>query len=332
MSFCPREPYECSNPKVTDDETAQLSEGKQGKQLLTKIWVEEQRVRTDNHSNDKNLPTHNHREQRFHSRCPVSHVQDSDKQTLMGEEGMLHGLIDRKLLQREEVNNANHLTDKWLKNEESSTDDSILTTDLSELALEGPSWRREALKLPLLTKCPLVSPSPSPSASSKAGFYAESDSSPTSSPVTSPLNSPRGKLTKSLARNLALEDRSVKVTRSLPGSPDLQRAMFGQLSDLSHNSTGQASFHARSTLHQSQNNNDIYVRSRSFTDKTSLSANGKFVKRRPGTPITHDLRPGKGVVQFSKSMSNLQEIEEALSERREQRISCRLLPNIAKTS
>ena len=316
----------CDDSVIINNQPDKDPKERNGKEILTKLWVEQQLVETDSRSvnRGKGLRDHN------------TAVMESHRANKAGNGERLITNHQNKLLHRQNADNS-----ETLERQERGTEleiphkDNHVITDISGVLLrkkiEDIHLPKEALKLPLLSKSPLISPTGSPFASPRSSIYTESDSSANSSPANSPSHSPRGKAHASLPRNFAqFKDEFNKSTlfgtRSLPGSPVIRRARTQRSSERSASSMRRQVSTGSDLDHETDQN--IGNRSHSFSeskDQRLLSASARFYPRRPGTPVTHDLRPGVRI-GLSKSMSDLQAIDEKSSEMGSKRE--RILPSI----
>ena len=331
-----------------DEETSKSpanNEDAQEKELLTKIWVEQQLAQTVEHGNMRGVK--GGKERRNHLiKSVLDKADDNENRYLYINGSTSHCTHESKLLSNPDVNKDILLTERRLKEQDGSAPyiDSQAKSELSGIVIpnkmEDMHMRKEILKLPLLPRSPLISPNNSPCASPRSSFFGGSDSSPTSSPTASPAQSPGLRLVNSLPKNFIqykerYNDNAVRGTRSLPGSPVIRRSLRGRSSDLSDTSLRkQVSFerdaNGGDTIASYQITESLNgtLPSPDNKDQMPLRTNSRLISKRPGTPVTRDLMPGLRVSQMSRSMSDLVAITEKPIGSHRKRENCGLLPNI----
>ena len=210
--------------------------------------------------------------------------------------------------------------------------------DLSELLfrkkLDSLGNDHDPLHLPSIGRSPFTSPFGSPAGSPRASIAALNELSPLSTPGSSPLGSPRSRTSNSLPRNFKehLDQNTITAARSLPSSPIIRRARTARLSN--KNSSMDTNSFTLQTTHDKlfDKQSEMRGKERFSSPQPSLDQrqmNGS--SRRPGTPVARDLRPGLGLCQLSKSMSDLQSISENVGMKKRNSISrSKLLPSLCK--
>ena len=319
---------ETSNSPASDEEA-------QEKELLTKIWVEQQLVKKEGPIRIRSAK--GGKDGRNHLITSVLDKTDHNENRCLYINGSAtHGTHESKLLSNPDVNRDILLTERRSKEQDCSPPNanSQAVPGVSEILLrnrlEDIRLRKDVLKLPLLPKSPLISPTGSPCASPRSSFYLGSDSSPASSPTISPAQSPGLRLVNSLPKRfIRYKDRynhdALEGTRSLPGSPVIRRALRGRSSDLSDSSLQRQSSFERDTNERNLNGNFLCPDNK---DQMPIKVNSRAFTKRPGTPVARDLKPGLRVSQISRSMSDLAAITEKPIGNNKRRENCGLLPNI----
>lgn len=335
MSF-----YTAGQEECVDSDAVNVRDARNEKNRFTRIWVAKQRAWTDQCSDGEKVAGMICDESVSGSISPVFVRENKDGSVHEDEFQHVNGHHVRRGTSKDAL-----LAGRRLKTEPLLPPDitnSGMTADIVELTLinklEDRHLSNEVLKLPLLGKASLDHPT-SPFASPRSSLHGGSDTSPASSLTDSPLPSPRGRLNRSLPRNFAVfkdhfeNDAVVGASRSLPGSPIIRRSLAQKMSDSSDVSAGHHRPYIRGG-HLTQSRDiveDASGRRGSFSsskDHNFLNTSSKFCSRRPGTPLARDLKPGMRIGQLSKSMSDLQAIEEASSGMRERRANQRVLPSI----
>ena len=320
-------------------------EGKQEKVLLTRRWVEQQRVQSDGSLHRSGLT--DRKDGLKHLLKSTSNPADLGNGHIRSENLESPSMHEHNIWNNPDVNEHTLLLERRLKDSENTSHSSknhlMIGTSGSALSnrLEDTHLRKEALRLPLLPKSPLISPCGSPCASPRSSTCLGSDSSAASSPADSPSHSPRTRIAKSLPRNFIQINKQhnenlANVTRSLPGSPVTRRSLFGRASDLSESSTKRHVFRDKESIGQEKdlvhqkaedvNGNLPFGRG---IEQRSMSHGSRLHFRRPGTPATKDLKPGLRIFQYSRSMSDLGSIAEKPNQVKKKRDNCVLFPSIA---
>ena len=321
------------------------SKCRQEKELLTKSWVEQQRIRTSDSMQivTSTKDTRNAKNYSVNSVLDTKYNGDRDHHS---DAPIVYSIHENQSEDSANVNTEILLTERRVKHTEYNVPQTNIqvASEMCGVALRGKlediNLHREALKLPHLSKSPLVSPYGSPCASPRSSIHGGSDSSAASSPGDSPALSPKGKFANSLPRNFihfkeTYNDEGVQVTRSLPGSPVIRRSLLGRSSDVNDRSLRRQLSGGRETNGRDHNltnriieNNNGGLLTPNKKTQTSMRANLRLCPRRPGTPIAHDLRPGSRISQLSKSMSDLGAIAEKSTEISKRRDRHGLFPSI----
>ena len=250
-----------------------------------------------------------------------------------------HPLLEKRSSRERTYRSRQNSTDRKSDGSRISTsefEDSV--KDLSELLfrkkLDSLGNDHDPLHLPSIGRSPFTSPFGSPAGSPRASMAALNDLSPLSTPGSSPLGSPRSRTSNSLPRNFKeqLDQNTITAARSLPSSPIIRRARTARLSN--KNSSMDTNSFTLQTTHDEPFDKKSELRSKEslFSQQPSLDQRQmKTSSRRPGTPVARDLRPGLGLCQLSKSMSDLQSISETVGMKKRNSISrSKLLPNLCK--
>ena len=319
-------------------------QGKQEKVLLTRRWVEQQRFQSEDSPHISGLT--DRKNGMNHWLKSTSNSGDLGNGHIRSESLEGPSTHEHKTWNNPDVNEETLLIERRLKDSENSApltnNHLMIGTTGSALSnkLEDTHLRKEALRLPLLPKSPLISPCGSPYASPRSSICLGSDSSVASSPTDSPSNSPRTRIVKSLPRHFAQFNKQhnenlSSVTRSLPGSPVTRRSLFGRASELSESSikrqvpqNKESIEPDKSLVHQKAEDVNGNLPFGYGVERRSRSHGSRLHFRRPGTPVAHDLKPGLRIFQYSRSMSDLGSIAEKQSQVKKKRDNCVLFPSI----
>lgn len=345
------------------DESKNKEETKADRETLTKIWIDSQRyktqgsfekefVRRGSPSLDGKYPLAEESgsidEERSglaphkgtHSEASSNGKQDEIIANGTNENNNVkHPLLEKRHSRERSYRSRQNSSDR--KNDgsrisSSECEDSV--KDLSELLfrkkLDSLGNDHDPLHLPSIGRSPFTSPFGSPAGSPRTSMAALNESSPISTPGSSPLSSPRHRASTSLPRNFKeqLDRNTIIAARSCPSSPVILRKKTSRLSD--KNSSMDRNSFTLQTTHDELLDKQSGLRSkgRFFSPQSSIDQKQMTASsRRPGTPVARDLHPGLSLGQLSKSMSDLQSINETVSMKKRNSISrSKLLPSLCK--